>query len=137
MTGKVYKKNIIVPMQDIDAAGIVFFAHLFRYAHETYETFMGAIGYPLHEYIKRGELIIPLRNAQADFRNPIRHGDALVIELIIKKLGDSSFTIEYNCTSDQAELYAQISTVHVMVSVASKTPVLIPPKLREALSAYS
>ena len=137
MPVKIYTKKISIPFQDIDAAGIVFFTHLFRYAHETYEIFMASIGHPLYEYIQQGGLILPLKHAEADYKKPLKYGDNLDINLSVTALSNSSFIITYRCMDESGQLCAEIKTVHVVVNVETGKPVLIPDDLRTALSAYN
>jgi hypothetical protein len=46
-----FRYDFRVALHDIDAAGIMFYGHLFRHAHDAYEAFMGAIGFPLERII--------------------------------------------------------------------------------------
>ena len=137
MTVKTYTKKISIPFQDIDAAGIVFFAHMFRYAHETYDEFMDNIGHPLSQYIAQGDFILPLKHAEADYKKPIKYGDSIDVVLNIVELSNSSFTVIYHCTNKTGLLCAEIKTVHVVVDVETGKPRLLPDDLRTALSVYS
>lgn len=137
MSSQTYTKKTSIPFQDVDAAGVVFFAHLFRYAHETYERFMDTVGHPLYQYIEQGDLILPLKHAEADYEHPLRYGDELEIILVVKNLGDSSFTLSYTCMNGKGERCAVVETVHVAVNFEKNKSVLIPEDLRKALSAYN
>ena len=40
-----YNYHFTTSLHDIDAAGVLFFAHLYRHAHDAYEAFMSDIGF--------------------------------------------------------------------------------------------
>ena len=130
-----FKHPITIPFQDIDAAGILFFAHLFRYAHETYERFMSAHDHSLAEILKNGEYLLPLVHAEADYKQPLRYGESITIELNVKRLGDSSFTLQYHCLDSAGKVRAVIETVHVTLDASQKRPIPIPDSLRTVLAS--
>lgn len=134
MNQQTYKHQITIPFQDIDAAGIVFFAHLFRYAHEAYEQFMSAHDHSLAEILKSGKYLLPLVHAEADYRQPLRHDETITIELSVKKLGESSFTLLYHCLDSAEKVRAVIETVHVTLDASQKRPMPIPDSLRAVLT---
>jgi 1,4-dihydroxy-2-naphthoyl-CoA hydrolase len=129
----VYQHKLTVPFQDIDAAGVVFYAHLFRYAHEAYEHFMQQIGCSLHELLAEGSYLLPLVHAEADYRRPLRHADKLQIELRLKRLGRTSFTLGYRILGEDQLEHASLKTVHVVLDRTTQRPLTLPDSLREAL----
>jgi YbgC/YbaW family acyl-CoA thioester hydrolase len=138
MTQQTYQHHITIPFQDIDAAGIVFFAHLFRYAHEAYERFMSAHHHSLAGVLRNGEYLLPLVHAEADYQQPLRHNESVTLELSVKKLGDSSFTLQYRCLDSEGRLRAVVETVHVTLDVVTQRPMPIPDSLRAVLAtAYT
>jgi 1,4-dihydroxy-2-naphthoyl-CoA hydrolase len=129
-----YQYRITIPFQDIDAAGIVFFAHLFRYAHEAYEHFMSDQGHSLADILRNGDFLLPVVHAEADYRRPLRHNESVIIEVSVKQLGDSSFTLEYHCLDTAGELRAELQTVHVALDATSRKPIAIPAALCASLT---
>jgi len=129
----VYQHKLTVPFQDIDAAGVVFYAHLFRYAHEAYEHFMQQIGCSLQELLAEGSYLLPLVHAEADYRWPLRHADKLKIELRLKRLGRTSFTLGYRVLAEDQTEHASLETVHVALDRTTQRPLSLPDSLREAL----
>ncbi len=129
-----YQHKITIPFHDIDAAGIVFFAHLFRYAHEAYEHFMSAIGHSLADVINEGNYLLPLVHAEADYKKPLHHNETVTIELVVKKLGDTSYILHYHFLAANDELRAEVETIHVTLDAKNQQPVSIPDSLRLALS---
>lgn len=135
MTPLPFQYRYTIPLQDIDAAGVVFFAHLFRYAHEAYEAFMAESGHSLAQLLREGVLLLPLVHAEADYSAPLRHGEQITIELRVKSVGERSFTLQYHCLDEKAQIRAVIETVHVALDSATQRPLPLPPWLREVLSA--
>ena len=129
----VFEHSLTVPFQDIDAAGVVFYAHLFRYAHEAYEHFMQQIGCSLQALLAEDSYLLPLVHAEADYRRPLRHADKLHIELRLKRLGQTSFTVGYRVLGEDQTEHASLETVHVALDRKTKRPVALPDSLRKAL----
>lgn len=129
----VFEHRFSIPFQDIDAAGIVFFAHLFRYAHEAYEGFMAHVGQPLPTILADRRFLLPLVHAEADYQHPLRHGEAIRTELRVEELGDTSFTLGYRFIDEQGRQRANARTVHVVLDTISRHPSTIPHALRSAL----
>lgn len=125
-----------VPFHDIDAAGILFYGHLFRHAHDAYEQFMKAIGFPLDRLIRDGEVRLPLVHAEADYAGPLRHGDAVTVHLCVAEIGRSAFTLAYRFTDAAGGLRASARTVHVHLRGEAPTPAPLPADLVAALRAW-
>ena len=132
----IYKHPITIPFQDIDAAGVVFFVHLFRYAHESYEAFMGDIRQPLDRLLAEGKNHLPIVHAEADYHRPLHYGEQVVLELSVVALANSSFCLAYRCMSSDGICYAEIKTVHVALDAQTKKKIIIPASLRAELEPY-
>ena len=130
----VFEHKLTVPFQDIDAAGVVFYAHLFRYAHEAYEDFMQHIGHSLQDMLAAGSYLLPVVHAQADYRRPLHHADKLNIELRLTKLGRTSFTLDYRVLVDNQTEHASLQTVHVALDRTRQGPQTLPAPLQAALA---
>ena len=123
-----------VPLQETDHAGVMFFAHLFSHAHDTYAWLMESMGFPLHKIIQAGEYHIPLAHAEADYLAPMRHGQEVQVRIDIERLGNSSFTLKYEFSSN-GSLCARASTRHVVIDPGTGSPIPLPNKLRGGLLA--
>jgi len=124
-----------VQLHDIDAAGVVFFSHTLRHAHDAYEAFMAEMGFSLHDLIeaKQG---LPLVHSEADYLRPMRHGDAVKIRLQVERLGDSSFTIAYQFFDSHGDKLARVRTTHVMLDLSNGSSMPLSEELRKSLAAY-
>lgn len=127
---------IEIRLHDTDVAGRLFFAHLFRHAHDAYESFMRSIGSPLDALIRQGDLILPLTHAEADYRRPMRHGDRVSIEVEVLELRRRSFAIGYRFLSETGELLATARTLHVLIAEDGDATPELPATLRAALASH-
>jgi 1,4-dihydroxy-2-naphthoyl-CoA hydrolase len=120
-----------VRLHDTDAAGVLFFAHLLRHAHDAYESLMAAAGFPLQDLIRTG-IALPIVHAEADYRAPMAQGDRIRVEVTVSDIRRRSFSLAYRFLDCQGALCAQAATVHVLAG-PDPDPVL-PATLRLALS---
>lgn len=136
MMNNSFQHKITIPFQDIDAAGIVFYAHLFRYTHEAYEQFMSKIGFSLVDIIREKKYLIPLVHAEADYHIALGHGDNVTVLLNVEKIGTSSFTLVYVFMDEQGNDRAIAKTVHVVLNAQDKNKISIPDNWQQGLRAY-
>jgi len=123
-----------LPLQEVDHAGVMFFAHLFSHAHDAYAELMQSMGFPLHQIIDAGEYHIPLVHAEADYMAPMRHGQQIEVRILIESPVNSSFALKYEFITND-ELCARASTRHVFIDAGTGNPISIPDDLRQKLMA--
>jgi 1,4-dihydroxy-2-naphthoyl-CoA hydrolase len=123
-------------LHEVDAAGVAFFGHLFRHAHDAYESFMEDLGLGLRELLAEGAWGLPLVHCEADFLAPIRHRDQVRVELKVTRLGNSSFDIGYRFLNSAGLPLARAKTRHVLVDRAEGNPLPLPPMMRARLAEY-
>ncbi|MGQ9660100.1 MAG: acyl-CoA thioesterase [Thermochromatium sp.] len=125
-----------IRLHDTDAAGRLFFAHLFRHLHDAFEAFMEHIGHPLDAMLHAGTIRLPLTHAEADYRRPLRHGDRVRIEVWVEELRRRSFAVGYRCLSESGEEMATARTVHVLVTDEVQVDESLPEPLRAVLERH-
>jgi len=64
-----------VRLQEVDAAGIVFFARVLEYTSDAFVSFCRAQGIDLARVIRHGQWSAPLRHVAADYLRPLVFGD--------------------------------------------------------------
>ncbi|MGB5833740.1 MAG: acyl-CoA thioesterase [Thiohalocapsa sp.] len=133
MSDQSFQYRFQIRLHDTDVAGVLFFAHLFRHAHDAYEVWMSELGFPLDRLIRDGELALPLVHAEADYRRPLRHGDRVCLSLAVAELGTGSFKIDYQFRTQDGELAAVARTVHVCIHPGHGLPHALPEALSNAL----
>jgi len=125
---------LTIRLHDTDAAGVLFYGHLFRHTQDAYEAFMAAIGLPLDGLIRDG-CWLPLVHAEADYLIPMRHGDRFGVEVAVAALGESSYSISYGFRDGAGALRARARTVHVHLGPDRTGSAPLPEGLRSALVA--
>ncbi len=126
---------ITVRLHDTDAAGRLFFAHLFRHAHDAFEAFMDALELPVDTLIRSGQLLLPITHAQADYHLPLRHGDRVLVQVSVADLRRRSFAIQYAFRTSQGELAATALTVHCQVNADGTAVTVLAPELKNVLQS--
>ncbi|MBK1646100.1 thioesterase [Thiocapsa imhoffii] len=137
MTDPSFTYDFEVRLHDTDAAGRLFFAHLFRHAHDAYEVFMDRLGLPLHTLIDAGEILLPLVHAQADYRHPLHHGEPVRVTLRIAELRTRSFAVAYRFENADGVLAATALTVHLQVGADGTPAPQLAHSLRAALTPWA
>ncbi|MEY6432181.1 acyl-CoA thioesterase [Thioalkalicoccus limnaeus] len=122
-----------IRLHDTDAAGLLFFGHLFRHAQDACEAFFDDLGWPLSELIAERRWLLPLVHAEADYHQAMRHGDAVAVSVEVARVGQSSFTLAYRFCGPGGRLLAQARTVHVCIAGDKAASHPLPPRLRAAL----
>ncbi len=121
-----------VGFQEVDAAGVVFFATIQGYFHEAMVRFLDDAGLPLAAQLRSGAGLAPLVHAEADYRSPLRFGDRFTAGLVDADVAGSRVTLGFR-VDGPAGLAATGHTIHVWV-----TPDFVKAPLPEALrAAYS
>jgi 1,4-dihydroxy-2-naphthoyl-CoA hydrolase len=125
-----------VALHDTDAAGVLFFAHLFRHLHDAYEALMANIDFPVDRMIREGALGLPLVHAEADFRRPLRHGNEVHVQMSVSELDRMQFTVGYRIWHGDQEV-ATALTVHAAIDPVTRRRMPLPDSLRGALETLS
>lgn len=123
----------VIRLQDTDAAGRIFFASLFRILHDVFEQFLEKQGLSLGLFLHDSECSLAIVHAEADYAQPLAHGDRITIRLGAEMVGTTSFTMRYTVMKDGIEA-ASAKTVHVAISPVSGRKRDLPDALRSALS---
>ncbi|MFO0672802.1 MAG: acyl-CoA thioesterase [Polyangiaceae bacterium] len=79
-----------VRFEDVDAAGIVFFARFLNYCHEAMEAFFGPLDGGYVRLINERHIGLPAVHLDVDYKAPLRYGDVARIEVTIPHVGRSS-----------------------------------------------
>lgn len=128
-----------VRLHDTDAAGVLFFGHLFRHLHDAYESFMRSIKFPLPELIAPTtpgvSVALPIVHAEADYLSPLHHGDRVRVRLTVAEIRIRSFALDYVLEDGRARTCARGRTVHVLRVLDNPEGARLPEGLRHALLA--
>jgi 4-hydroxybenzoyl-CoA thioesterase len=126
-----------VHFEDVDAAGIVFFARFFLYCHDAMVAFFGDVEGGYSSLIVERKLGFPTVHVDCDFMSPLRYGDVARIEVSIKKIGTTSVTFEFdfwNMKTGAHVAKATQTSVSTDLRAITKTP--IPADVRAILEKH-
>jgi acyl-CoA thioesterase FadM len=124
-----------VRFQEIDAAGIVFFARVFDLIHDGYAAFLAARGLPLGELLARSSWVLPLAHAEADFLRPLKLDDELAIGPVCAAFDKGRLELGHRVVLARDDTAAAIGrTAHVVVARADWKKIEPPPELRAAFA---
>lgn len=135
--GSLFAEEIAVRFQDVDAAGVVFFARLFDYFHGAYEGLLESADLPLPRVIKNREWAAPLRHAEADYFLPLFFGDRIVIHLCLAQVEETEITLGYRLQKEDGAVAAVGQTVHTFIDVASRKRRAVPEALVQLLNSIA
>ncbi|MBP7146127.1 MAG: acyl-CoA thioesterase [Acidobacteria bacterium] len=122
-------------LQDVDAAGVVFFARVFEYFHDALMAFLESAGFPIPRLLHEGRVLSPIAHAEADYFQPVRFGDRLQAEVVKAHVEGSRVTIGYRLVrADSGVPVAVGQTVHACVDAKTFARTELPAGFREALS---
>lgn len=131
-----FASESIVRLYDSDAAGFHFYGAQFRFAHEALENFLEHVGLPIAQVIREREVLFPVVHAEADYRAPLTVGDRLTVRVVVRALGDRSFSIGYRLFLADGREAGSVTTVHAAVTAASGASCPLPDAVRTAFGPY-
>lgn len=88
-----------VRFDEVDAAGIVYFARFFTWCHDTMEAMLAGVDGGYVGLVTERRLGFPAVHVEADYAAPLRFGDAVSIAATVERLGTSSITLRFDLTS--------------------------------------
>lgn len=128
----------LVRFQDIDAAGIVFFAKIIEFCHDAYIQFWLQKSHLFREAVHERRWIFPLVHAEADFLQPLRFGDWADVQLIHIEVTARKLHIGYRVVRrTDAQVVAVAQTIHVVVEGGTFQRVDVPREVVDLLKEYA
>ncbi len=123
-----------VRFQDIDAAGIVFFARFFEIFHDAYVETLRANGCDLVRVLDEKIWAAPLTRAHAEYRRPLRFGDEIMVEVAAEQ-NEKGVSMLFRAVSsaDATVLFASGKTDHAFVDAQTFKRVAVPTEVLKAL----
>ncbi|EYF01570.1 acyl-CoA thioesterase [Chondromyces apiculatus] len=131
----VYRR--MVRFEEVDAAGLVFFARFVGYAHEAMEQLFAPVEGGYAGLILARRVGLPAVRVEADHPAPVRYGDTLRIETTVARLGTRSATLRYRMfrASDEV-LAAEIRHTVVTTDLEKLVSCAMPADVRAVLESH-
>jgi 4-hydroxybenzoyl-CoA thioesterase len=126
-----------VLFEDVDAAGIVFFARFLGYCHEAMERLFDGVEGGYKGLILDRRIGFPAVHVTTDFSSPLRYGDVARVEALVTKLGQTACHLHFTITrAKDGALVATMSHVAVCSDLTTLTKLALPPDVRTALETH-
>ncbi len=121
---------------DADPAGIVYFAHFFRFVEQAEEELYRQRGTDRQTLLDRYSVWMPRVEAHVNFSNPIRNGRTIRVQMDPQFQREKTVRFEFAILDDESaeRLAAGYMTV-VCVDRAGFKSVPIPDEIRRAIAA--
>ena len=132
-----YSVSTKVKLHYTDAAGVMFFGNYFKLIHDAYEDFLDSFGFNLGNIIDKSDYLILIVHSEADYRQPVRTGQSVNIAIVVDKIKNSSFVLNYIITNEKEEKVANLQTVHVAIDKSNGKKMSLPDKLRVHLEKHT
>jgi YbgC/YbaW family acyl-CoA thioester hydrolase len=133
-----YVHPTIVRLQDVDAAGVVFFARIFELFNDALLAYCAAEGFPLRQMMECHGVILPVKHASAHFTSPLRLEDGVSTGIVRARLDGDELVVGYRVTARSGRATADTvaaagTTHHVCIDARSFARSRMPASLAEAL----
>ncbi|MFO0663093.1 MAG: thioesterase family protein [Polyangiaceae bacterium] len=125
-----------VHFEDVDAAGIVFFARYLNFCHEAMEAFFADVDGGYAGMVMKRRIGLPAVHIDIDYCAPLRYGDAVDIETDVVHIGNSSCTLRYRFVREGSRApVAVIKHTCVLCDLEGPTKIPIPEDVLAILKA--
>lgn len=118
LTTRHFHHPLTVRFQDVDAAGIVFFARILEYVHDAYVALLASLGEELSLVLRERRWAAPIRHAEADYFSPLEFGNPLAVACVAAEVADTEVTLGWQVLSGE-RVAAVVQTAHVFVDPGS------------------
>jgi len=125
-----------VRMHDTDMAGILYFPRQFRFAHDALEDFVETIGLTFDQVFRQEKFVFVIVHAESDYYAPLRVGDKIEVQLSVTKIGQTSFTVNYEIHNQHKQHVGHAQTVHVTLDSVTRKKIPIPEKFKTHLQEH-
>ena len=140
---KAYRHPVAVRFQDIDAAGIVFFARIAEYFHDAYFAFLSDRGgIDLPRAMREASWVAPMLHVECDYFAPLCFGDRCVVEVVRAHLSGSDLSVGMRLLREgvprgakEAEVVAAGQQAHRFVTRPGFEPCPPPEGFARAVSS--
>jgi acyl-CoA thioesterase FadM len=123
-----------IPLSSTDAAGVLFFANAFRFAHDLYEEIC-LEDKGLKKIFNHSDFIVPIVHAEADYLHPLKAFETFQCRLDVIHLGGASFKSQVSILK-KSKVCVVVRLIHVFVDKKTGKSMPIPPKIKNALSQF-
>lgn len=126
-----------VGFDEVDAAGIVYFARFFTWCHDAMEAMLAPLAGGYIELVMARRLGLPAVHVEADYGAPLRFGDEVLVEASVERLGTSSVALRFEIVrSPGREPVALVKHVVALVDLGAIRSQPLPDDVRAVFERY-
>jgi 4-hydroxybenzoyl-CoA thioesterase len=125
-----------VRFDEIDAAGIAYFANFLRWCHDAMDALLASLDGGYASLVARRRLGLPTVHVDADFASPMRFGDEVHVALAVERLGTSSIALRFDLRRGDGHLAATLRHVVVVCDLDAMCAHPIPEDLRSLFERH-
>lgn len=126
-----------IRFEDVDAAGIVFFARFLGFAHEAMEHFFDGLPSGYAHLIVGRRVGLPAVKVNMSFHAPAKYGDVLRIDTSTAHLGNRSATLRYRMFRERDGVFvAEVEHTVVTTNLDSLTSCVMPEDVRTIFAEH-
>ncbi len=124
-----------VRFDEVDAAGIAYFAHYFRWCHDAMEAMLGPLAGGYVGLISQ-RLGFPAVHVEADYASPLRFGDHVNIVVEVERIGTTSCTLRFELDHPAGRHVATLRHVVALTDLAAMRARALPSEVRTLLESH-
>ncbi len=126
-----------VGFEEVDAAGIAYFARFFGWCHDAMAAMLAALEGGYRGMVADRRLGLPAVHVEADFASPLRFDDEIRIDVTVERMGASSVALRFRLerTADAGNV-ATIRHVVVLTDLTSMHAVPLTDDLRALFARH-
>ncbi len=133
-----FRYPLTVKMADTDVAGIIYFASEFRFMHDAWEGMIEFENMSFREiFTAECPFLVVIVHAECDYISPITIGDKIEIEVMVERIGSSSFTLRYETfLKEPRQKVGAGKTIHVAIDKMTRKKTAIPAPFKAILQKH-
>jgi 4-hydroxybenzoyl-CoA thioesterase len=126
-----------VRFDEVDAAGIVYFARFFTWGHDAMEAMLGGVEGGYVNLVVHRRIGFPAVHVEADYAAPLRFGEEVHIAATVERIGKSSIAIRFDLTrASDGDHVATLRHVVALTDLDAMRARSIPDDVRAALEPW-
>lgn len=126
-----------VRFDEVDAAGIVYFARFFTWCHDAMEAMLEGVDGGYVGLVNGRRLGFPAVHVEADYAAPLRFGEEVHIAAAVEHLGTSSIRIRFDLTrSSDGDHVATLRHVVALTDLTLMRARPMPDDVRATLQRW-
>jgi len=130
-----FPQRAFITFDLVDAAGILFFAHVFTLAHHVFESsVVTQMGFSWQEWFNNGQWLTPMKHCEAVYQKPLLGGETYDVAVTSTRIGETSFTLQYRFCRNE-ETYCTVTLTHVFCNHDTGKKMPVPSHIRQKLES--